>query len=227
MDFEQMKEKFKESEDFTSALSQIESEYKTLSGKKETAVENEIKLRNAKQDIARTLGLEENTPVNELVAKVGETFAQYKTKIDSFQKNASSKELEAAQFNENFQKMQEQLQALSKANEEKDAAIRMNALKDKFGKALNDANIKDASAQELVFDGYLSKAGNVEDLNAFAKSIAESKPFLTQSIHKQGAGTRSASYNNNNNQSLANTNIRDKAGRISAINQRLIEQGLI
>ena len=99
--------------------------------------------------------------------------------------------------------MQEQLQALSKANEEKDAAIRMNALKDKFGKALNDANIKDASAQELVFEGYLSKAGNVEDLNALAKSIAESKPFLTQSIHKQGAGTRSASYNNNNNQNDA------------------------
>lgn len=225
MDFGEMKEKFKDSEDFTSALTTLEAEFTALSGKKETAVENEKNLRGTKQEIAKALGLEENTPATDIISKLAERLTGDKSKIDSFQKNASSKELEAAKFNEDFSSMQEKLNGLTKANEDQAAAIRLNDLKAEFGKALNDVNIKDASAQDLVFEGYLSKAGNVEDLNAFAKSIAESKPFLTQSIHKPGAGTRSA-VGNTNSASLANTKIGDKAGRTAIINQRLQDQGL-
>lgn len=226
MDFGKLKEQFKDNEDFTSTLDQIESEFKTLSGKKETAVENEIKYRNAKQEIAKKLGLEENTPLNEVVGKIGETIDGYVREIDSFKSSASSKDLEVAKFSEDFSKMQDQLTALTEANKAKDAEIALSELKAKFGKALTAANIKDADAQELVFDASLAKAANVEDLNAFAKSIAESKPFLTATVHKPGAGSNGASREINNSTSVRDVDVTNKEERTSRINNRLAERGI-
>lgn len=194
MDLTQYKEKFADNEDFTSALTAIESEFTTLSAKKETAVENEIKLRQTKQEIAKTLGFEENIPASELTAKIGETLNGYKTKIDSFEKNASSKDIENASVKEQLSTLTNQLNELTGQLTDEKATNQLNNLKDGFRKALADSRITDPQAQDIAINAHLAQAQNVDDLGAFAQSIAESNPFLTQSVHKSGAGTKQAAY---------------------------------
>ena len=109
MDFDTYKDKHKDNEDFTSTLTAIESEFTALSEMKRTAVDKESKLRGGKQEIAKAFGLDESTPMSDLVAKVAETITGYQTKIDSFQQTASSKELENASLKEDFANMKTQI----------------------------------------------------------------------------------------------------------------------
>jgi hypothetical protein len=225
MDFGQMKEKFKDNEDFTSALTQLEAEFTTLSGKKETAVENEIKLRNTKQEIAKALGLEENTPANDLVGKISETLTGYKTKIDSFEKTASSKDLENASVKEQLSTLTTQLNDYTTKLQEAEATNTLNSLKSQAREALAKNRITDPSAQDMAINANMSQLSNVEDFGAFAKSIAEQSPFLTDTVHKGGSGTTGATYNNNT-ANLGNIDPKDAKARTQAIQARLEAQGL-
>lgn len=225
MDFGQLKDKFKENEDFTSVLSQIESEYTALSGKKESAVENEIKLRNTKQEIAKAFGLEENIPASELVNKISEILTGYKTKIDSFEKNASSKELENASVKEQLQTLTNQLNEYSAQLEKERATNKLNDLKGKAREALSQYRITDPKAQDMVINANLSTIDTVEDFGQFAKSIAESNPFLTETIHKAGAGSAPYSGDRLNNKNLGSVDLNDSKARTAIISERLASKG--
>jgi len=193
MDFESMKEKFKGNEDFTSALTEIESSYTALSGKKETAVENEIKLRGGKQEIAKALGLDENIPLTELVTKVSETLTGYKTKIDSFETSASGKDLENASFKEQLSALTGKLDDITGKLSASEATNTLNDLKGKAREALAVERITDQNSQDLVLNANLSQLNSISDWAEFAKKTAEQYPNLTNSVHKPGAATEGAS----------------------------------
>ena len=228
MDFEEMKEKHKDSEDFISTLTAIESEFTALSGKKETAVEKEIKLRGGKQEIAKALGLDESTPMSELVAKVGETLTGYKTKIDSFEKTASSKELESAGLKEDFANMKSQMADYASKLEQEQAKTKLNSITDLARTALNGQRITDKGIQDTIIRANMSDLSTMDasDFDSFAKATAEQTPAFTDTVHKGGSGTTGATYNNNNASNLGNIDPKDSKARTQAIQARLEAQGL-
>lgn len=192
MDLNELKNKYKQDAELTSALSQIESDYKVLSEKKESAVNNEQKLRSVKQEIAKMLGFEETIPANELVSKFSETWNDTKTKLDSFQKTASSKEIESATLKEQLANLTNQVNEISGKYKEEQTNNKINSLKEQFRKALNENLITDPKAVEIAINANLNMANSTDNLQALAKQIAEQNPFLTESIHKGGVGSRVA-----------------------------------
>jgi len=219
MDLEQFKtltEKYKDDAELTSALSRIESEATALVGKKETAVGNEQKLREVKQSMAELLGLEKDVSSSDLTSKANDLISGYKQKIDSFEKNASSKDLENASVKEQLANLTNQFADVKSRLENERNANKLNETKDKLRSALAENRITDAKAQDMAISANLSSVTDETDYGTLAKSIAESNPFLTSTAHKGGNGTL-PSRENNINTGLADVKINDKQGRLGAI----------
>jgi len=217
MDFNALKDKYKDNEGLMSDLSQIESAYTTLEAKKENAVDEVKKFKGFKHSIADTIGLDKEISIDDLQGNLKGRLTDFQEKIDSFKNNASSKELENAQFKEDFAKMQNSINEANERYETERTQNKLNDLTNDFRKSLTKANIKTSEAQEMAIDAYINKAGAVEDLDLFAKSIAEQRPFLTTTSHKGGSGTFPSRETNTTN-GLADIKINDKQGRLGAIN---------
>lgn len=229
MDLEQfntLKEKYKDDAELTSALAKIESEATALLGKKEAAVGNEQKLREVKQAIAGLAGLEKDVSSSDLTSKVSELINGYKQKIDSFEKNASGKDLENASFKEQLATLTGQLNDITGKWEEERTTNKLNATKDKLRSALAENRITDPKAQDLAITANLSNVTDETDFNSLAKSIAESSPFLTQSAHKGGNGSKSGAEVTGG-KGLREIEVTDTKSRIEAIEADLQAKGKI
>jgi uncharacterized coiled-coil DUF342 family protein len=216
MDFNALKDKYKDNEGLMSDLSQIESEYTTLRANKDNAVDEVKKFKGFKHTIAETFGLDKEISIDDLQGNLKGKLSEYQEKIDSFKNNASSKEQESAQFKEEFGRMQRTLNEMTESLTAEKALNKRNELKDKFSKALSNANIKSAEAQEIAIDAYIGKVEAVEDLEAFAKSIAEQRPFLTSTSHKGGNGSFTTTHESKQ-KSLADFGLKDRNSRVSSI----------
>jgi len=229
MDFElinNLKDKFKEDNDTLSVLNQIESGVKTLSENKENAVGEVKKFKDVKHTMAEILGLEKDIPANDLVNNAKTKLQEYQQKIESFQKNASSKDLQNAEFKEKFSEMSNQLQEITERYNNEQAKNTLNEIKDSFRSALSSAGISNPEAQGVAIDAYLTQAQGSDDIVALAKSIADQKPFLTDSVHKGGTGTNPYAKENLNKNNLRAIPITDTKARTQAIANRLAERGI-
>lgn len=219
--FNILKEKIGSNPELLSVVSELETQARTLFANKENTVGEIKKFRDVKQTIAELLGLDREIPADELITSAQTKLSDYQKKIDSFQKNASSKDLEVASFREKFQTMEERLQELSKGYEAKEQEIKLNSLKDSFRKALTANRITNPEAIDVAMDAYIQKAGATQDLNALAKSIAEQKPFLTTSLHKGGSETMPHNRTDYNTNNLANIPLKDRNARRQAIQEKI------
>lgn len=229
MDFElinNLKQKFAEDNDTLSALNQLETGVKALAENKENAVGEVKKLEEVKHNMAELLGLEKDIPANDLINNAKTKLQEYEQKVESFKKNASSKELENAEFQEKFSEMSRKLNEITERYEKEQAKNTLNEIKDNFRTALSGAGIRNPEAQEVAIDAYLRQAQGAEDLSQLAKSIAEAKPFLTDSIHKGGANTMPPNGINQNKNNLGSVPINDTKARTQIIAERLASRGL-
>jgi hypothetical protein len=227
MDFNTLKEKYKDNEDFMSDLSQIESDYNVLSEKKSTAVEKEQKYRTGKQEIAKMFDMAEDTPLNDLISTIGDKLGGYKREIDSFKNNASSKEIENANVKEQLSTMAEELSGIKGQLDQERATNTLNSIKSKAREALANERITDPKIQDMVINANLDTIKNLEDYGNFAKAIATETPGLTQSVHKPGSGSNPSANNYNEGKTLSNTDPKDAKARTAAIQARLEAQGLV
>jgi hypothetical protein len=223
-----LKEKLGDNQELSPLISGLENRFKAISEMKENAVGESKKYKSVKHSMAEILGLDKELPIDELINNAKNILTEKNQKIESFQKNASSKEIEAASVKEQLSSMQKMVQELTEKYNQKETEVKISTLKDGFRKALNANRITNPEAQELVIEGYLNKASGLDEngLSALAKSIADSKPFLTQSLHKGGSG--SVPYNNDiKKTSLSNIPLKDTEKRQEAIRSRLVDKGII
>jgi hypothetical protein len=222
--FNTIKEKYKDNGDLLSVIDQIESEARTLYENKESAVGEVKKFKDVKHTMAELLGLEKDIPANDLVNTAKTKLSEYQREIDSFKTTASSKQIEEAQFREKFQEMSQKMAELTKNYEQEQTKNKMNMARDEFKAVLSEMRITDPSAQSLAVDAYMSQYMATEDKKMFVKSIAEKNPYLTQSLHKAGAGTNPA-FDKTNTKNLSNTPLSDSKARTQIIAERLASQG--
>jgi len=227
MDFNTLKEKYKDNEDFMSDLNQIESGYNVLSEKKSTAVEKEQKYRNGKQEIAKMFELSEDTPLKDLISTISEKVGGYKREIDSFKNNASSKEIENANVKEQLTTLAEELSSMKSELHSEKATNKLNSIKSETRKSLSKQRITDPKIQDMIINANLDTITSLDSYDDFAKSIATEAPSLTQSVHKAGSGSNPSANNYNEGSSLRNTDPKDVKGRTAAIQARLESQGIV
>jgi len=230
MDFgkiEVLKEKLGDNEELAPVVSEIESHIKTLYENKENAVGEVKKFRGVKQSMAEILGLDKEIATDELLSNAKNIFSDYQNKIDSFQKNASSKEIENASVKEQLNSLTSKLSEITNQLNSEREANRLNLIKDKAREALSQLRINDKKSQDLVINANVNMLSEDTDFKAFAQSIANEYPSLTQSVHKPGTGSMPSTGNYNNSQSLNSIPVSDTKSRTKAIDARLREQGLI
>ena len=224
--FDTLKEGLKDNEDLMSVVTELETQAKTLSGNKEDAVGEVKKFKEVKHSIAELFGLEKDVSASDLVTKAKDSLSEYQRKIDSFKTDASGKDIENAQIKEQLTEMQDTLNAFKKERDDLATENKLSAFKEKFRDSMNNHRIKDKSKQDDVIRGYLQDAMNSDDLDKFVSSIAEKKPYLTDSVHKGGAGSKS--YNGDSAvKSLRDIDLKDTEARTKAIRVKLEAKGKI
>ena len=225
--FEVLRSKVGDNEELASVVAELETQTKTLYENKESAVGEVKKFKGLKHNIAETFGFDKEIATDELLNNVKAKYGDLSNKIDSFQKTASSKELENASVKEQLNSLTSQLSEITNQLNSEREANKLNKVKDSFRKALVENRITDPKAQDMVINANLNSLSGDVDYNALAQSIATESPFLTQSVHKGGTGSVPPNGNYNSEKSVSQVDINDKKGRHSAVETRLKNRGLI
>lgn len=224
MDFNALKEKYKDNEALTADLSQIESAYTTLEANKQNAVDEVKKFKGFKHSVAETIGLDKEVSIDDLQGNLNNKLSEFQQKIDSFKNNASSKEIENANLMEQISNLTNSVKEIENKWKDEQATNSLNVLKDNFRKALNEQRITDPNAVEMTINANLTTAQSSDNLTDLAKSIAEKNPFLTATAHKGGAGSKK--YNGESGvKSLSDIDIKDTNARIEAIKAKREAKG--
>jgi len=225
--FEVLRSKVGDNEELASVVSELETQAKTLYENKESAVGEVKKFKGLKHNIAETFGFDKEIATDELLNNVKAKYGDLSNKIDSFQKTASSKELENASVKEQLNSLTSQLSEITNQLNSEREANKLNSIKDSFRKALANNRISDTKAQDIAINSHMNLLSGDVDYEELAKSIATEMPFLTQSVHKGGTGSVAPNGQYNNEKSISTVDIKDTKGRQSAVETRLRNRGLI